>query len=62
MSNKFFGTMATVFCLLFTGFVAQVGAMPPTGAAPEIDLGLASSAIGLLVCGLLILTAKRRKK
>ena len=32
------------------------------GGAPEIDLGAASSAIGLLTCGLLILMAKRKRK
>jgi hypothetical protein len=64
--SKFIGTMATVFCLLFTGLVTQVWAkMPPSGGgggAPEIDPGLASGAIGLLACGLLILTARRKKK
>jgi hypothetical protein len=58
--SKFIGTIATVFCLLLFGLVAQVGAFPPSGA-PEIDPGMASGAIGLLICGLLILTAKRKK-
>jgi hypothetical protein len=60
--NRFIGIIATVFCLLFTGFVTQVGAMPHAGGAPEIDPGVASSAIGLLVCGVLMLTAKRKRR
>jgi hypothetical protein len=35
--------------------------LAPT-AAPEIDPGIASGAIGLLTCGLLMLTAKQRKR
>jgi hypothetical protein len=59
--NRFIGTMATVFGLLFTGLVAQAGAVAIAGA-PEIDPGVASSAIGLLTCGLLMLTAKRKRR
>jgi hypothetical protein len=31
------------------------------GGVPEIDPGMAASAIGLLTCGVLVLTGKRRK-
>jgi hypothetical protein len=57
--SKFIGTIATAFCLLLFGLVAQAGAH---AIVPEIDPGAASGAIGLLISGLLMLTAKRRKK
>ena len=60
--RKVIGIIAVAIGALFAGLVARVGAgMPPTGA-PEIDPGVASSAIGLLVCGVLMLTARRRRK
>jgi hypothetical protein len=61
--KRFIGTIATGLCLLLVGLVAQAGAHPPDPVpAPEIDPGIASGAIGLLTCGVLMLTAKWRKK
>jgi hypothetical protein len=60
--KRFIGTITTAFCLLLVGLVALAGAHPPAVPAPEINPGIASGAIGLLTCGLLILTAKWRKR
>ena len=40
---------------------APAGASVPAGGVPEIDPSVASSAIALLTCGLLMLTAKRKR-
>jgi hypothetical protein len=60
--SKFIGTIATVFSLLFFGLVGHAGAVVSAGGAPEIDPGIASSAIGLLTCGLLMLKARRKRR
>ena len=48
---------AILFILALAGF-AQARPSP----TPEIDPGMASSAIALLSCGLLILTSRRSRK
>jgi hypothetical protein len=76
--NKFMRIMAVVVCVLFIVVVPQVeagkgghgggngggnsgGNGGPCGV-PEIDPGMASSALGLLAGGVLMLTAKRKGK
>jgi hypothetical protein len=59
--SRFLGIIATAYCLLLFGLVVQAAGTPVPGV-PEIDPGMASGAIGLLVCGLLTLTAKRKRK
>jgi hypothetical protein len=62
--KKLLVVMVFVICLLFVAGVPQLIADGPGGdpsGAPEIDPGTASSAIGLLVGGLLMLSARRRR-
>jgi hypothetical protein len=59
--SKLAEIIAVAFCVLFTALVAPAGASVPAGV-PEIDPSVASSAIALLTCGLLMLTAKRKRK
>jgi hypothetical protein len=51
----------TVTAAALLSYCAPAGAGVPAGV-PEIDPSVASSAIGLLTCGLLSLTAKRKRK
>jgi hypothetical protein len=61
--SRFAGIITVVFCALFIGFVGvALAGPPPNGGAPEIDPGVASSAIALLSCGVLMLTTRRRKR
>jgi len=52
--------IAVAFSVLLTALVTPAGAR--IVGAPEIDPSVASSAIALLACGLLSLTARRKRR
>lgn len=57
--KKFIGIAGAVLSALFAVLVGQAGALVD---GPEIDPGMASSAIALLACGWLILASRRWRK